>query len=111
MFCIIQYKLKICISILIYVFLVLFTILAFDLEKGISKNWTNIVFYQKFVHLGENTFPYCSQIIVVHVYVNVFSIVHPGCHNIVNGINPEKNSKTTDKHAAECSNDVCWGVK
>ena len=56
----------------IYVFLVLLTIFAFDLEKIISKNWNNTFFDQKFVHLGENTFPYCSQIIVVHVYVNVF---------------------------------------
>ena len=31
-----------------------------------------LLFYQKFVHLGENTFPYCSRIIAVHVYVNVF---------------------------------------
>ena len=28
------------------------------------------------------TFIYCSQIIVVHVHVNVFSKVHPECHNI-----------------------------
>ena len=56
----------------INLFLILFTIFAFDLEKFISKNWKNICFYQKFVHLGENTFPYCSRIIVVHAYVNVF---------------------------------------
>ena len=47
-------------------------IFAFDLEKLISKIWINIFFYQYFVHLGENTFPYCGRIIVVHVYVNVF---------------------------------------
>ena len=45
---------------------------AFDLEKFISKNWKNLFFYQKFVHLCENTFPYCSLIIVVHVYEHVF---------------------------------------
>ena len=56
----------------IYVFLVSFTVFAFDLETFISKNWKNILFYQKFVHLGKNTFPYCSLIIAVHVYVNVF---------------------------------------
>ena len=55
-----------------YVFLVLFTIFAFDLGKFISKNWKNILFYQKFVHLGENTSQYCSRIIAFHVYVNVF---------------------------------------
>ena len=70
------YPTTIWISILtqIYVFLVLFTIFAFDLETFISKNWKNILFYQKFVHLSENTFPYCSRIIAVHVYVNVFSL-------------------------------------
>ena len=70
------YPTTIWISILtqIYVFLVLFTIFAFDLETFISKNWKNILFYQKIVHLGENTFPYCSRIIAVHVYVNVFSL-------------------------------------
>ena len=41
----------------------------------------------------------------------VFSKVNPGCHSIVNSIKPESNSKETDKHAADCSKDVCWGVK
>ena len=30
---------------------------------------------------------------------------------IVNGIKPGSNSKKTDKHAADCSKAVCWGVK
>ena len=47
----------------------------------------NYVYYQKFVHLGEDTVPYCSRIIVI----NVFSKVHPTCHNIVNGIKPGSN--------------------
>ena len=69
-----SYQTTICVCILtqIYVCLVLFTIFAFDLETFISKNWKNILFYQKFIHLGENAFPYCSRIIAVHVYVNVF---------------------------------------
>ena len=69
-----SYPTAIWVSILtqIYVFHVLFTFFAFDLETFISKNLKNILFYQKFVHLDENTFPYCSRIIVVHVYVNVF---------------------------------------
>ena len=54
------------------IFLVLFTIFAFDIEPFISKNVKNILFYQKFVHFGESTSPYCSRIIAVHVYVNVF---------------------------------------
>ena len=56
---------NICISGIIYNF-------AFDLEKFISKIWKNILF--------------CSRIIALYVYVNVFSKCHPGCHNIVNGI-------------------------
>ena len=60
---------------------------------------------------GKNTSKYCSRIIVVHVYANVFfSKVHPACHNIVNCIKPGNNSKKTDKHAADCSKAVCWGV-
>ena len=55
-----------------YVYLVLFTIFDFSHEKFISKNCKNIYYYQKFVHLGENSSIYCSQIIVVHVNANVF---------------------------------------
>ena len=55
-----------------YVYLVLFTIFDFYHEKFISTNCKNIFFYQKFVHLGENTSLYCSRIIVVHVHANVF---------------------------------------
>ena len=36
---------------------------------------------------------------------------HPACHNIANGIKPESDPKKTDKHAADYSNVVCWGVK
>ena len=39
------------------------------------------------------------------------SKVHPACHSIVNGIKPGSKSKKTDKHAADCSKAVCWGVK
>ena len=39
------------------------------------------------------------------------SKIHPVDHNIANGIEPGSDSKTTDKHAAECSNAVFWGVK
>ena len=41
----------------------------------------------------------------------VFSKVRPACRSIVNGIKPGSNSKKTDKHAADCSKAVCWGVK
>ena len=63
------------------------------------------------IYLGQNTSKYCSQLIVVHVHANVFSKVHPACHNITNGIKSGSNSKKTDKHAADCSKAVCWGVK
>ena len=49
-----------------YVFLVLFTIFAF-IMKGFKPKLQNIFFYQKYLHLGENT-----QRTVVHAHVNVF---------------------------------------
>ena len=54
-----------------YVFLVLFTFFAFYHEKLFKQKLQKIFFYQKYVHLGENTFINCSQITVVHVNVNV----------------------------------------
>ena len=63
----------------LFVFLVLFTIFHFDLEKFLSKNCKYIFFYHKFVYLGENTSIICSRIIVGHVHETVFfSKVHPG---------------------------------
>ena len=95
----------------IYLYLVLFTIFAFALDLFTGYKWKNILFYQKFVHLGENTFQYCSRIIAVHVYVNVYSKVHPACHNITNGIKQGSYSKKTDKHAVDYSKAVCWCIK
>ena len=66
----------------IYVFLVLFTIFHFDLEKVIIK------FGSEFL-----------------------SKVHPACHNIANDIKPGSDSKKTDKYAVDCSKAECWGVK
>ena len=40
----------------------------------------------------------------------IFSKGHPACHSIVNGIKPGSNSIKTNKHAADCSKAVCWGV-
>ena len=56
----------------IYVFLVLFTIFAFNNEKLFKPKLQKIFFYQKYVHLGENTLIHCSRRTVVHVHVNVF---------------------------------------
>ena len=39
------------------------------------------------------------------------SKIHPVCRNIANGIESGSDSKTTDKHAADCSKAVCWGLK
>ena len=39
------------------------------------------------------------------------SKIHLICHNIANGIETGSDSKTTDKHAADCSNAMSWGVK
>ena len=56
----------------IYIFLVLFTILAFYHEKSFKPKLQKIFFYQKYVLLGQNTLIYCSQGIVDHIYVNAF---------------------------------------
>ena len=56
----------------IYVFLVLFTLFAFYHENIFKPKFQKIFFYQKFVHLGENTLIHCSQRTVVHLHVNVF---------------------------------------
>ena len=48
--------------------------------------------------MGEHTFKYCSQIIVVHFHATVFfSKVHQACHNIANGIKPGSDSKRSKK--------------
>ena len=49
-----------------YVLLVSFTILAFYHENVLSQNCKKISFYQKYMHLGENTLIHCSQRTVVH---------------------------------------------
>ena len=57
-----------------YVFLLdlLFTIFDFYHEKLICKNCKNIFFYQKSVYVGKTASIYCSRLLVVHVYANVF---------------------------------------
>ena len=84
------------------------------MKKCLSKNCKKIFFYQKYEHLGKNTFKHCSRIIVVHIHVNVFlsSKIHPACHthSDANGIKPGSNQKVTVKSAAEDSKTVCWDV-
>ena len=59
-----------------------------------------------------STSNYCSRIIVVHVHATFFlKFTQPQCHNIANGIKPGSDPKKTDKHVADCSKAVCWGVK
>ena len=55
-----------------YVYLILLTILAFYREKSFKPKLQKIFFYQKYVHLDENTLIHCSQRTVVHVHVNAF---------------------------------------
>ena len=52
-----------------YVYLVLFTIFAFYHEKYFKQKMQKLSFYQKYVHLGKNTFIHCSQITVVQIHV------------------------------------------
>ena len=96
----------------LYVFLVLFTIFHFDLEKFISKNCKYIVFNPKFVHLVENTSICCSRIIVVHVHATDFFLMFTQRVTILQMIsNQDSYSKKADKQTADCSKAVCWGVK
>ena len=39
------------------------------------------------------------------------SKIHPVCHNITTGIEPGSDSKTTDKHVADCSKVVVICVR
>ena len=59
------------------VFLVLFTFFAFYNKNIFMPKLQKMFFYQKYVHLGENTLIHCCQRTVVHVYVNVFFKIHP----------------------------------
>ena len=64
---------------------------------------------KKNVNNTGNTF-LCTYIWVKVLLYIVY--IYPVCHNIANGIIEVGSvSKTTDKHAADCSKDVCWGVK
>ena len=55
-----------------YVFLVLFTIFAFYCDNCLKPKLPKKKFYQKYVHLGENTLIHCGKRTVIHVHVNVF---------------------------------------
>ena len=56
-----------------YVFLVFLYFTAFNHEKDFKQQLQKIFFYQNCVHSGENTFIHCSQIVVVHIHVIIFS--------------------------------------
>ena len=62
------------------------------------------IFLPEICTFGRIASKYCSRVIVVQVQATIFSKVNPPCHNIANGIRPGRNSKKTDKHAADCSN-------
>ena len=90
----------------------LFTIRNFDLEKFTSKNCKYIFFLPEICTFRAKIL---LNIVVGSLYFMFmqmfFSKVHPACHNIVNGIKPGSDSRKTDKHAVDCSEAVCWGVK
>ena len=62
---------NICISSIFYTFF------AFDLETFISKIWKKYIVLPEMCTFGQNTFPYCSRIIAVHVFVSVFLLSSP----------------------------------
>ena len=84
-----------------YTFLVkiyIFTIVAYDFYGKNKKNVNNT----------RNTFVCTNIWVKIPLYI---VYIYPVCHNIANGIEVESVSKTTDKHASDCSKDVCWGRK
>ena len=76
--------------------------------KSSSAKIINVYFSNRNLYISK----YRSRTIVLHVHATVFfSKVHPVCHDIANGIKPGSDSKKNDKHAADCSKSVLWGVK
>ena len=61
------------------------------MKKKIKQKFKIIFFYQKYIHLWENTLIHCCW------------IFHQACHNEANGIKSGSNSEMTDKRAAEYS--------
>ena len=55
-----------------YVFLVSLHFTALYHEKEFKQKLQKVFFYRNRVHSGENIFIHCSQITVVHIYVNIF---------------------------------------
>ena len=53
---------------------------------------------------------YCSQKLLFMFKYACLPYVHPACRKDANGIKPGRNSKFTDKNAAEYSNTVCLVV-
>ena len=67
-----------------------------------------MLFYQGDGYLSK----YYSQIIVVHVHANIFFLnVTQRVAILLSVSNQEVAIKNTDKHTADCSKAVCWGVK
>ena len=56
-----------------YVFLVYLHFTVSYHETDFKQKLQKLFFYQNCVHSGENTFIHCSQVIVVHIHVNIFS--------------------------------------
>ena len=81
--------------------------LGHDRVTGISKFMNRFVFAQ-----FKGNMAVTAMLSLNWANTNLFiNLLMPVCHNIANGIKPGSNSKTTDKHAVQCSKAVCWGVK
>ena len=59
------------------------------------------MYYQKFIYFGQNTFTYCSWILVFLVHVNILYKIHRVYATISQTELNQELPKTTDKHAAE----------
>ena len=70
------------------VFLVLFTVFHFDLEKLISKN-CNYIFSTRNLYIWAKILLNIVVGLLKFMFMQMFfSNVHPACHNIANSIKP-----------------------
>ena len=64
-------------------------------HKRFKQKLKIIFFYQKYVHVFENTVITCSQITVIHVHVIIFVYNSRSCHNYAQEV-----IKMADQNAA-----------
>ena len=77
-----------------------------------KQKMVKLYFSTRNVYIWAKILQYIVVALLLFMFIhNVFSKVHPRCHNIASGIKSGCNSWKTDKHAADCSKAVCWGCK